>query len=294
VKAMEAMNTNRIRPTKLQPIRSCLTRFIDHIDRSASHSDSSCVFTGLTDLDHYMSPMRPGEICIIAARPGIGKTALIENIIEYAAIKAKIPVIYSPDYSMNGLKVMSRLVSSLGRIDYYNLRTGRLTDDDRARMTAAVSKLSKTDISILETATLEELLLTIEQETEREAPLLLVIDGVDKLCDDNFKTLEIFLSHVKESIANKNVLVVITVSLGRIVESRDNKRPKISDLRNSSSIDKYADRIIFIYRDDVYHEDSPDEGLAEILIDKDPVNHSGTVKVGFLGKYLRFEDFPLD
>ena len=288
------MNTERIWSAKLQPIRSCLTRFIDHIDRSDPHSDSSCVFTGLTDLDYYMSPMRPGEICIIAARPSIGKTALTENIIEHAAIKEKIPVIYSPDYSMNGQKVMSRLVSSLGRIDYYKLRTGRLGDDDRPRMISAVSILSDADISVLESATLEELLLTIEQEGKRETPLLLAIDDIDKLCDNNFKTLEIFLSHVKESISNKNVLVVLTVTLGRIVESRDNKRPKISDLRSSSSIDKYADRIIFIYRDDVYHEDSTDKGLAEILIDKDPVNHGGTVKVGFLGKYLRFEDFPLE
>ena len=83
------MNTERIWSAKLQPIRSCLTRFIDHIDRSDPHSDSSCVFTGLTDLDYYMSPMRPGEICIIAARPSIGKTALTENIIEHAVVLAE-------------------------------------------------------------------------------------------------------------------------------------------------------------------------------------------------------------
>lgn len=280
-------------------IKLVLSRAIEKIDQ-LYHSGSSITGlpTGLTDLDELTSGLQRSDLIIVAGRPSMGKTTLVMNIAEHAAIKTKEPVlVFSMEMPADSLAM--RMMSSLGRIDQHRIRTGKLDDDDWPRITSAVHMLSEAPLFIDDTPGLSpsELRARARRLMKEHGPLsLIVVDYLQLMKVPGFKaenrTAEISeISRSLKSLAKELSVPVIALSqLNRSLEQRHDKRPVMSDLRESGAIEQDADLICFIYRDEVYNEDSPDKGCAEIIIAKQRNGPIGKIRVAFLGKYTRFED----
>ncbi len=280
-------------------IKSVLERAVDRIDALYHSGDSiTGLATGLTDLDELTSGLQRSDLVIVAGRPSMGKTTLVMNMAEHAAIKGTQPVlVFSMEMPSDSLAM--RMMSSLGRIDQHRIRTGKLDDDDWPRVTSAVHMLSESSLFIDDTAALSpaEMRARARRVMKEHGQLaLIVVDYLQLMKVPGFKadnrTAEISeISRSLKSLAKElNVPVVALSQLNRSLEQRQDKRPLMSDLRESGAIEQDADVICFIYRDEVYNEDSPDKGCAEIIIAKQRNGPIGKVRVAFLGKYTRFED----
>jgi replicative DNA helicase len=279
-------------------IKDLLAQAVDRID-TLFHQDDPLtgVATGFTDVDDMTAGLQASDLIIIAGRPSMGKTTFAMNIAEHAAIKDQIPVaVFSME--MPGEQLAMRLMSSLGRIDQTKVRTGRLDDDDWPRLTSAVSILSKAPLFIDDTPALSPAELRARsRRLKREHNLgLIVIDYLQLMQVPGHKenrTGEISeISRSLKALAKELGVPVIALSqLNRSLEQRPNKRPVMSDLRESGAIEQDADVIMFIYRDEVYDEDSPDKGTAEIIIGKQRNGPIGMRRLTFLGKHTRFENF---
>ena len=283
-------------------IADVLTTATDKIDQLFQNGDTiTGVPTGFTDLDEMTSGLHPGDLVIIAGRPSMGKTALMMNLVESAAITAKKPVIvFSLEMSSESLAM--RMLSSLGRIDQSKIRTGKLTDDDWPRLTSAVSMLAEAPLFIDDTPSLTpaEIRAKVRRIARKEGELgLIVVDYLQLMqvpgIKDN-RTLEISeISRSLKILAKEAKVPVIAGSqLNRGLEQRQDKRPMMSDLRESGAIEQDADLIGFIYRDEVYHPDTAEKGTAEVIIGKQRNGATGKVKLTFLGKYARFENHVRD
>lgn len=282
-----------------ETIKQILTKTVERIDALYHSKDAlTGVSTGLLDLDNMTSGMQRSDLVIVAGRPSMGKTALVMNMAEHVAIESNKPVlVFSMEMPSDSLAM--RMMSSLGRIDQHRLRTGKLEDDDWPRITSAVHMLSEASLFIDDTPALSppELRARARRLMKEYGQLgLIVVDylqlmRVPGLKADN-RTAEISeISRSLKALAKELDVPVIALSqLNRSLEQRHDKRPIMSDLRESGAIEQDADLICFIYRDEVYHEDTPDKGVAEIIIAKQRNGPIGKVKVAFLGKYTRFED----
>ena len=284
-------------------IKSILVRAVEKIDALYHSGDAiTGLATGLSDLDEMTSGLQPSDLVIVAGRPSMGKTTLVMNIAEHAAIKSNKPVlVFSMEMPADSLAM--RMMSSLGRIDQHRIRTGKLDDDDWPRVTSAVHMLSEAPLFIDDTAALSpaELRARARRLVKEHGQLgLIVIDYLQLMKVPGFKadnrTAEISeISRSLKALAKELKVPVIALSqLNRSLEQRQDKRPVMSDLRESGAIEQDADLICFIYRDEVYNEDSPDKGTAEIIIAKQRNGPIGRVRVAFLGKYTRFEDLAFN
>lgn len=284
-------------------IKSILVRTVERIDMLYHNGDAiTGLATGLSDLDDLTSGLQPSDLIIIAGRPSMGKTILGMNVAEHAAIKAGKPVLVF-SMEMPGDALAMRMMSSLGRIDQHRIRTGKLNDDDWPRVTSAVHMLSEAPLFIDDTAALTpaELRSRARRLMKDQGQLgLIVVDYLQLMKVPGFKadnrTAEISeISRSLKALAKELQVPVIALSqLNRSLEQRQDKRPVMSDLRESGAIEQDADLICFIYRDEVYHEDSPDKGTAEIIIAKQRNGPIGKVRAAFLGKYTRFEDLAFN
>jgi len=279
-------------------IKDLLARAVDRID-TLFHQDNPLtgVSTGFTEVDEMTAGLQSSDLVIVAGRPSMGKTSFAMNIAEHAAIKDNVPVaVFSME--MPGEQLAMRLMSSLGRIDQTKVRTGKLDDDDWPRLTSAVSILSKAPLFIDDTPALSPTELRARaRRLKREHNLgLIVIDYLQLMqvpgSNEN-RTGEISeISRSLKALAKELEVPVIALSqLNRSLEQRPNKRPVMSDLRESGAIEQDADVIMFIYRDEVYDEDSPDKGTAEIIISKQRNGPIGMRRLTFLGQHTRFENF---
>ena len=280
-------------------IKNILVKTIDRIDHLYHHGSAvTGLTTGLKDLDDITSGLQQSDLIIVAGRPSMGKTTLAMNMAENAAIDSKKPVlVFSMEMPADSLAM--RMMSSLGRIDQHRVRTGKLTDEDWPRVTSAVHILSEAPIFIDDTPALSpgEVRARARRLVKEHGQLgLIVIDYLQLMKAPGFKsdnrTGEISeISRSLKTLAKELHTPVIALSqLNRSLEQRHDKRPIMSDLRESGAIEQDADLICFIYRDEVYNEDSPDKGIAEIIIAKQRNGPIGRVRVAFLGKYTRFED----
>lgn len=284
-------------------IKSILVRAVEKID-ALYHSGESITGlpTGLSDLDEMTSGLQPSDLVIVAGRPSMGKTTLVMNMAEHAAIKAGKPVlVFSMEMPSDSLAM--RMMSSLGRIDQHKIRTGKLDDDDWPRVTSAVHMLSEAPLFIDDTPGLSpaEMRARARRVAKEYGSIgLIVVDYLQLMKVPGFsadnRTGEISeISRSLKSLAKELKVPVIALSqLNRSLEQRADKRPVMSDLRESGAIEQDADLICFIYRDEVYNEDSPDKGMAEIIIAKQRNGPIGKVRVAFLGKYTRFEDLAFN
>ena len=280
------------------PLKTLLTRAVDRIDALfRSDSATTGVPTGFKDLDDMTSGLQAGDLVIVAGRPSMGKTSLAMNIAESAALGSKLPVaIFSME--MPGEQLAMRMMSSLGRINAHKVRTGKLEDDDWPRLTHAIGLLAEAPMFIDDTPALTPLeLRTRARRLKREHGLgLIVVDYLQLMeapeSGENRATEISGITRSLKGLAKELSVPVIALSqLNRSLEQRPNKRPVMSDLRESGAIEQDADVIFFIYRDEVYNEDSQDKGTAEIIIGKQRNGPTGKVKLTFLGEYTRFENY---
>lgn len=281
-------------------IQPLLARVVERIQELCERdgSDVTGMPTGYTDLDQKTSGMQPGDMIIVAGRPSMGKTAFALNIAEHVAVEMGQPVaIFSME--MPGTQLAVRFLSSIGRLDQHRVRTGRLNDDEWQRLTEALGKLHEAPIHIDETPALNstELRARARRLFRQYGKLgLIVIDYLQLMSavrDTENRATE--LSEISRSVKalakELNVPILALSQLSRNVEQRPNKRPVMSDLRESGAIEQDADLIQFIYRDEVYNADSPDKGTAEIIIAKQRNGPIGAVRLTFLGEYTKFENF---
>lgn len=280
-------------------IRSIVARAIDNIEkRFQDNTHITGISTGFADLDRITTGLQPGDLVIIAGRPSMGKTILGMNVAEHAAIRSqKSVLVFSME--MPGESLVMRMLASLGRIDQNKLRTGKLIEDDWSRLTSAVSLLSGAKLYIDETPALTPMELRARARRvarEKDQLGLIVVDYLQLMrgqSQSENRTAEISeISRSLKTLAKElNVPVIALSQLNRSLEQRPNKRPVMSDIRESGAVEQDADLIVFIYRDEVYHDDSPDKGTAEIIIGKQRNGPIGTVRLTFLGQFARFENF---
>ncbi|BAZ94853.1 replicative DNA helicase [Thiohalobacter thiocyanaticus] len=282
-------------------IKDLLTKTVDRIDYLFQLDNPiTGVPTGFNDFDEMTAGLQPSDLVIVAGRPSMGKTTFAMNIVEHAAIKNKTPVaVFSME--MPGEQLAMRMMSSLGRIDQHKVRTGKLEDEDWPRLTSAVSILADAPLFIDDTPALSPNDLRARaRRLKREHDLgLIVIDYLQLMQSssrsDNRAAEISEISRSLKALAKELHVPVVTLSqLNRSLEQRPNKRPVMSDLRESGAIEQDADMIVFIYRDEVYNEDSPDKGTAEIIVGKQRNGPIGTRRLTFLGQYTRFENFTMD
>jgi replicative DNA helicase len=287
-----------------QGMETLVVSLLDRVQEMADNpSDVTGVPTGFYDLDRSLSGMQAGDLIILAARPSMGKTALAINIAEHVALNEGLPVaVFSMEMGASQLAV--RVVGSIGRIDQSHLRTGRLTDEEWPRLSEAIEKLRTISLHIDETAglTVSELRANARRLARQCGKLgLIVVDYLQlmsvssSMSDENRATAVGEISRGLKMLAKELQCPVIALSqLSRGVESRPDKRPMMSDLRESGAIEQDADVIMFIYRDDYYNKmDGPnpskEPGVAEVIIAKQRNGPTGTTKLAFIKNITKFE-----
>ncbi|MFD1700492.1 replicative DNA helicase [Halopseudomonas phragmitis] len=282
-----------------ESVNTLLTKAIDRIDTLFNSEGSiTGLSTGFTDLDNMTSGLQPADLVIVAGRPSMGKTTFSMNLVENAVLRSdKVVLVFSLE--MPGESLIMRMLSSLGRIDQTKVRSGRLDDDDWPRLTSAVNLLNDRKLFIDDTAGLSPMEMRARARRivrEHGDIALIMIDYLQLMriggSGSENRTNEISeISRSLKALAKEfNTPVVALSQLNRSLEQRPNKRPINSDLRESGAIEQDADVIMFVYRDEVYHPDTQDKGIAEIIIGKQRNGPIGTCRLAFLGKYTRFEN----
>jgi replicative DNA helicase len=282
-----------------QSMDTLVVELMDRVQEMADNpNDITGVPTGFYDLDRMTSGLQAGDLVVLAARPSMGKTAFAINIAEHVALNEGLPVaVFSME--MGAAQLAVRVVGSIGRIDQGHLRTGKLTDEEWPRLTDAIERLRTVSLHIDETPGLtpSELRANARRLARKCGKLgLIVVDYLQLMSGssgsdgDNRATELGEISRGLKMLAKELQCPVIALSqLNRGVEQRTDKRPMMSDLRESGAIEQDADIIMFIYRDDYYNKDSKDPGVAEIIIGKQRNGPTGAVRLTFLKPLTRFE-----
>lgn len=284
--------------TGFKALRDILPHTVDRIDElHQSDGDITGISTGYHEFDKLTAGLQGGDLVIIAGRPSMGKTTLAVNIAENAAIGNKVPTaIYSME--MPAEQLAFRMISSLGRVDQTHLRTGNFPDEDWSRINTAVQLMNDAPMYIDDTPGLSPTEIRARaRRLQREHGLgLIVIDYLQLMqVPGNTENRATEISEISRSLKGLakelSVPVIALSQLNRSVEQRTDKRPVMSDLRESGAIEQDADLIIFIYRDEVYNQDSPRKGIADISIAKQRNGPIGEFPLTFVGRYTKFENF---
>ena len=282
----------------IQPLLKQVVERIELLYSQDNPSNVTGIASGFHDLDQKTSGFQPGDLIIVAGRPSMGKTAFSLNIAEHVALELHKPVaVFSME--MGGAQLAMRMLGSVGKLDQHKVRTGRLDDQDWPKLTHALGKLNEAPIFIDESAALNALELRARARRlyRQHGELgLIVVDYLQLMSSssqgENRATEISEISRALKGLAKELKVPLIALSqLNRSLEQRPNKRPVMSDLRESGAIEQDADVILFIYRDEVYNPDSPDKGIAEIIIGKQRNGPIGKVDLTFLGEYTRFESY---
>ena len=285
----------------IAPILGKVYERIDHLHNQDNPSDITGVPTGFTDLDIRTAGLQPGDLVIIAGRPSMGKTAFALNIAEHVALhpSVRLPVaIFSMEMSSSQLAI--RMLSSIAKVDAHKLRTGRLADEEWSQLTEAMGRLHETSIHVDETPALNALEVRARaRRLKREYSKLglVIVDYLQLMSasshGENRATEISEISRSLKALAKELEVPVIALSqLSRAVEQRNDRRPMMSDLRESGAIEQDADVILFIYREEVYSPDKEEaKGRAEIIIGKQRNGPIGRVDLTFLGRFTRFANF---
>lgn len=293
---------NRPKQGGFLAVNDLLKQAVERIDQLFNNDeDITGLSTGFDDLDEKTSGWQPADLVIVAGRPSMGKTSFAMNMAEHAVLNQDKPVLVF-SLEMPASQLIMRMMSSLGKIDQTKMRSGSLSEDDWPRLSSAASRLKDRPLFIDDTPgiTPMELRNRVRQITREQGdPGLILVDYLQLMSGsvptDN-RTNEISqISRELKNIAREfNCPLIALSQLSRNLENRPNKRPINSDLRESGAIEQDADVIVFIYRDEVYNEDSSDKGVAEVIIGKQRNGPIGTSKLAFLGKYTRFENLARD
>jgi len=282
----------------ISPILAKVFERIDHLHSQENPSDVTGVPTGFIDLDRKTAGLQPGDLIIIAGRPSMGKTALALNIAEHVALhpSVRLPVaIFSME--MSGSQLAMRMLSSMAEVDAHKLRTGRLSNEEWGQLTEAIGRLNEARIHVDETAALNALELRARaRRMKREYGKLglVMVDYLQLMSasgqGENRATEISEISRSLKALAKELEVPVVALSqLSRAVEQRNDRRPLMSDLRESGAIEQDADVILFIYREEVYSPEKEEaKGRADVIIGKQRNGPIGTVSLAFRGPFTKF------
>ena len=274
------------------PLREILTFAVEAIDKRTSRQIDG-VMTGLCDLDDKLHGLKNGELIIIAARPAMGKSTLAVQIAENAAKEGKPVLVLSQEMSYQQLA--DRLIASAGRVSMGDIVTGNLTDEGWTRVSSAISKLHELPMYLDDQAalTLADVCAKARMTKRKHGLALLVVDYLQLMSgrgDSRNAQIEEISRGLKSLAKELHIPIIALSQLSRECDKRPNKRPVLSDLRDSGAIEQDADVVAFIYLDEVYNPDSPDKGTAEILIRKNRQGSTGDIRMIFQGEFSRFDD----
>ncbi|MES2720546.1 MAG: replicative DNA helicase [Pseudomonadota bacterium] len=281
-----------------QALRPLLQKALERIDKLFQSNEAiTGLSTGFTDLDERTSGLQNGDLVIVAARPSMGKTTFAMNLVENAMMRSGKPVLVF-SMEMPAEQLVMRMLSSLGRIDQGRVRSGKLEEDDWPRLTSTMTQLAEQKLLIDDSASLSpnDVRTRARRVAREQGGLgLIMVDYLQLMRVPGLESNRVNeiseISRSLKALAKEMECPVIALSqLNRSLEQRPNKRPVMSDLRESGAIEQDADVIMFIYRDEVYNPESPDKGTAEIIIGKQRNGPIGALRLAFLGKYTRFED----
>jgi replicative DNA helicase len=281
----------------INPLLTEVVERIQELHDRDNPTDITGVPTGYTDLDQKTSGLQGGDLIIVAGRPSMGKTAFALNVAEHVAVNAGLPVgVFSME--MGGSQLAMRMLASIGRLDSSRVRTGRLNDEEWGRLAFALGKLHEAPIYIDETGGINPIDLRARaRRLHRQCGKLglIVIDYLQLMVgarqSDNRANEVSEISRSLKALAKELEVPVIALSqLSRKVEERQDKRPMMSDLRESGAIEQDADVILMMYREEYYKPDTQEKGVAEVIIGKQRNGPTGTVRLAFLGEYTRFEN----
>jgi replicative DNA helicase len=279
-------------------IRDLLHDHLEHVEALSMKGGAiTGVPTGFIDLDNITSGLQPSNLLIVAARPSFGKTSFALNVAQQAATEHQIPVaIFSLE--MSKMELVQRLVCAEALVDVHKLRTGNLNDQDWSRLATAVGRLADAPIYIddTESVTVLEIRAKARRLKQKSDLGLVVVDYLQLMSgprhSDNRQQEISEISRSLKILARELDVPVIAISqLNRALETRQDKRPMLADLRDSGAIEQDADVVIFIYRDEVYNPDSPDRGTAEVLVAKHRNGPVGRLKLTFLENYTKFANY---
>jgi len=280
-----------------QSVKEILPATVDRLDAlHQSPGKLTGVATGFAELDRMTTGLQPGDLIVIAGRPSMGKTTLAINIAENAAIGQRVPsAVFSME--MSGEQLTLRMISSLGRVNQSHLRTGQCSDEDWSRINGAIAQLSEAPLYVDETPSLTPTEVRARaRRLKREKGIgLIVVDYLQLMqvhgTKENRATEISEISRGLKALAKELQVPVIALSqLNRSVEQRTEKKPVMSDLRESGAIEQDADLIMMIYREEVYEPNTTRKGIADIIIAKQRNGPVGEVHLTFLGEYTRFEN----
>ncbi|HWD22817.1 MAG TPA: replicative DNA helicase [Burkholderiales bacterium] len=285
---------------EIKPVLARVFEKIDHLYHRDNPSDVTGVPSGFVDLDRMTAGLQPGDLIIVAGRPSMGKTALALNIAEHVAVDNGLPVaIFSME--MSSTQLAMRMLGSISRVDQHKMRTGRLSDREWSDLSEAMGKLHETPIYIDEGGALTALEVRARaRRLKRQYSKLglIVIDYLQLMAastqGENRATEISEISRSLKAMSKELDVPVLALSqLNRAVDQRPDRRPVMSDLRESGAIEQDADVIMFIYREVVYKPDLPEEsrGMAEVILAKQRNGPIGTVKLTFRGQHTRFENY---
>ncbi|MGH8491947.1 MAG: replicative DNA helicase [Moraxellaceae bacterium] len=281
-----------------QAIRPLLAKAVNRIEQLFSSNEAlTGLSSGFTDLDEKTAGLQKADLVIVAARPSMGKTTFAMNLVENVLLGGAPVLVFSMEMPADSL--VMRMLSSLGRIDQTRVRSGKLEEEDWPRLTSTMAMLNEQKLFIDDTPSLSPTEVRARaRRVAREnggALGLIMVDylqlmRVPGLENNRVNEISEISRSLKGLAKELNCPVIALSQLNRSLEQRPNKRPVMSDLRESGAIEQDADVIMFIYRDEVYNPESPDKGTAEIIIGKQRNGPIGMLRLAFLGKYTRFED----
>ncbi len=282
-------------PQDINPLLKSALGRIDELFHSGG--EITGLSTGFIELDRMTSGLQDSDLVIVAGRPSMGKTSFAMNLVEHAVLTQKKPIlVFSMEMPADSLII--RMLSSVGRIDQTRLRNGKLEQEDWSKLTVAVNKLKDVPLFIDDTPA-----LTPTEVRSRARRVARENGGLGMIMVDYLQLMQVAgssegrtaeiseISRSLKAIAKEFKVPMVALSqLNRALEQRPNKRPVNSDLRESGAIEQDADLIMFIYRDEVYHEESEEKGIAEIIIGKQRNGPIGICRLAFMGQYTRFEN----
>lgn len=280
-------------------IQKALDIVVGKIEERCNADDSATgVSTGYYDLDYLISDLKSGDLVVIGGRPSMGKTTLALNLVQNLVMqdRSKSVLIFSMEMSFDS--IVMKMISSLGRIEYSKVRSGKLDEDDWARFGKAVSELSEVNITINDDPDLTIEVVSEYIKNHRDVSFIVIdyLQLMTSYCNDKAMDEELtrVIQELKKIARRSGITIIVLSQLNRELEKRPNKRPVLYDLRGSGSIEDVADTILFVYRDEVYYEDTPDRGEAEIIVAKQRSGETGSLRLMFHGEHCMFSGLPPD
>ncbi len=281
----------------MMPVKALLGDALDRLEALYERGEMvTGVPTGFTDLDERLAGLQPNNLIVVGARPAMGKTAFALNVLAHAAMKGNVPTLLF-SLEMGREEITQRLLTSEARVDATKLRTGRFDESDWGRVTNAVGRLAEAPIFIDDSpnVTVMDIRAKARRLKAREGLGLIIIDYLQLMSGrQRSESRQVEVSEMSRSLkilARELQIPVVALSqLSRGLEARQDKRPLLSDLRESGSIEQDADVVIFIYRDEIYNPESSDRGAAEIIVSKHRNGPTGISRLSFLSHHTRFEN----